>query len=82
MVYTDIVNSNLILPVKDKYTMRDVKRLISESLFNPVNGRTLTEQDAVFIVKCSAIYHNTDYSQSIRDYAHKNAIYTGMVVSG
>ena len=78
MVYTQVINSNLVLPVKEKYTMRDVNKLVADSLFHPVEGRTLTEQEAVFIVKCSAIYHNTDYSESIRDYAHRNNVYTGM----
>ena len=81
MVYTQVVNSDLILPVKQKYTMRDVNKLVNDSLFHPVNGRTLTEHDAIFIVKCSAIYHNTDYSNAIRDYAHKHNVYTGMILS-
>ena len=82
MVYTQVVNNGMILPVKQKYTMRDVNRLVTESLFNPIEGRTLTEHDAVFIVKCSAIYHNTDYSETIRKYSHDNYVYTGMVIEG
>ena len=80
MVYSDVVSNGLILPRKEKYTMRDVNKLITDSLFNPVYGRTLTKQEAVFIIKCSAIHYNTDYSESIRRYAHNEGVYTGLVV--
>lgn len=63
MVYSDVVEKGYILPKKDKYTMRDVNNLIVESLFHM--GNTLTLQEALFIVKCSAIYHDTDYSKAI-----------------
>ena len=82
MVYSEVVNNGMIVPVKKKYTMRDVNKLVTDSLFNPVNGKTLSVHDAIFIIKCSAIYHDTDYSDTIRDFAHKNSIYTGMIVKG
>jgi hypothetical protein len=67
MVYSDVVTSGLILPSKVTYTVRDVHKIIEKSLFNPVNGRTLTESDAVFIVKCSAVYHGTNYSKVVKN---------------
>ncbi len=67
-VYSDIVASGLILPKKAKYTMVDVKKVILASLFKPVDGKTLTEREAIFIVKCSAVYHNTDYADSLIGY--------------
>ena len=67
-VYSDIVNSGLILPKKQKYTMRDVKGVITASLFRPVDGKTLSQHEAIFIVKCSAVYHGTDYANSLIGY--------------
>ena len=65
MVYSDVIAANLILPRKQKYTMRDVKNVMIESLFKPYNGKTIDFETAAFIVKCSAVYHNTDYSNTI-----------------
>lgn len=49
MVYSDIVNNNLILPKKEKYTMRDFKKLVN-------SGHT--QLQARFIVICSSIYYH------------------------
>lgn len=65
MVYSDVVAANLILPRKQKYTMRDVKSVMLESLFKPYNNKTIDLETAVFIVKCSAVFHDTDYSDSL-----------------
>lgn len=67
MVYSDVVAAGLILNKKDKYTMRDVHTLMGASLFKPCNGKTLTLEEAVFIVKCSAVFHKTSYTQSLND---------------
>lgn len=65
MVYSDVINGGLLLPRKNKYTMRDVRGVMLASLFKPVNGATLTLMQAAFVVKCSAIYHDTEYSQAV-----------------
>lgn len=68
MNYSDVINNNLIQPKKDLYTLTDVKHVQTKSLFKPVNGHTLTMGEAVFIIKCSAIYHETEYSKPVRDW--------------
>lgn len=65
MIYSDVVNAGLILPWKKKYTIVDVRRVMQHSLFKPVCGRTFNPHEASFIVKCSALYHDTDYSASV-----------------
>ena len=62
MVYSDVVASGLILPLKGKYTMRDVKAVQVASLFT---HKTLSLEESVFIVKCSAIFHGTEYAKSL-----------------
>jgi hypothetical protein len=52
------------LPKKAKYTMRDVNTLMVESLFNDTPN-TLLPYMAAFVVKCSAIHHNTDWSKAV-----------------
>jgi hypothetical protein len=64
MVYSDVVAQGLILPRKDKYTMRDVNDLMVSSLFKN-KGATMEESTARFIVKCSAIYHDVNYSDTV-----------------
>lgn len=65
-VYSDVVNGGFILPRKDKYTIRDVQKVETESLFD---GRTTpSKTQAAFIVKCSAVYHDTDFSKSVDRY--------------
>lgn len=65
MNYSDVVNAGMILPKKTKYTMVDVHNVQTESIFT---GKTLSEQEAVFVVKCSAIFHDSDYSETIKNY--------------
>jgi hypothetical protein len=65
MVYSDIIKAGLILPAKKKYTLKDVYSVLNNSLFNPFNGKTLTLNQAAFIVICSAVYHNTIWADSI-----------------
>lgn len=65
VIYSEVVDSGLILPRKNKYTMRDAWRVVQQSLFSPYNGRTLTLQQAAFVCKCSAVCHDTDYSKRV-----------------
>lgn len=64
--YSEVVAAGLILPRKSKYTTRDCRDLIVDSLFT--TGRTLSEKDARFIVKCSATFHGTDWSKGVSDF--------------
>jgi len=65
MIYSEVVKTGLILERKRKYTMVDVNKVMLDSLFTPVNNATLSLNEAIFIVKCSAIYHGTDYSKTL-----------------
>lgn len=64
--YSDVVAGGLILPRKNRYTKRDVDNLLLNSLFK--GGQTLTPNAARFIVKCSAIYYGTEWSQGVARY--------------
>lgn len=72
MTYSEVVKAGLILAKKDKYTMRDVYKAQTESLFS---SKTLNLQEAVFVVKCSAIFHDTDYSESVKNANAKPKVY-------
>jgi hypothetical protein len=63
MIYSEVIARNLILPRKNKYTVADVNKLLVASLFFPTG--TLRVSEAVFIVKCSAIFHGVDYSKDL-----------------
>ena len=66
MRYSDvIINKAIFMERKEKYTMRDVSKLIINSLFMPYQGRTLTTQEAKFICRCWAVYYDTDYSKAV-----------------
>jgi hypothetical protein len=67
--YSDIVKAGLILPSKKKYTMRDVNSAIVDSIFRKEG--TISERQAIFIVKCSAVFHNTTWSDSIMNWREK-----------
>ena len=68
-VYSDVVDGGFLLPRKEKYTIADVNSVETGSLFD---GRTTpSKTQAAFIVKCSAIYHGTDYSDSVENYGKK-----------
>ena len=64
MLYSDVINSKLILPRKDKYTLADVKSVLVESLFR--GPRTLNEDEAKFVVRCSAVFWDTEFSDNCR----------------
>ena len=53
MIYSDIVNNDLLLPEKKKYTKKDFYQL--------VNAGTIPKV-ARFICICSAVYYDTKYS--------------------
>lgn len=55
MVYSDFVKNGLILPKKEKYTIKDFEKLVKAGT-EPKQAR--------FICICSAIFHNTEYSRS------------------
>jgi len=63
MNYSQTVKNNLILPKKNKYTKKDVDNLIIDSLFK--SGQTLSVKKSVWIVLCSAAYHDSDFSKTI-----------------
>ena len=65
MVYSDVVNKGWILAKKGKYTLRDVHEVQTDSLFGGYGESTLSEKEAAFIVKASAIHWDTDYSQAV-----------------
>ena len=65
MIYSDVLKAELILPHKKIYSMRDVKNVITKSLFMPFDGHTIDLETACFIVKCSACFHKTNYTDSI-----------------
>lgn len=62
MVYSDVIKAGLILPKKGFYTMKDVNKVLVDSLFGE---RTLTESEAAFIVRASAVHHDTLYSEAV-----------------
>ena len=65
MVYSDVISAGLILGKKEIYTMRDVNKVLINSLFNFKIGRTLDLEESIFVVKCSALYHGTCWSESL-----------------
>ena len=65
MNYSQVIASGLIRPKKAKYTRKDVDAAQVDTLFVPHQGRTLTRREAVFVVKCSAIFHETDYAKNL-----------------
>lgn len=69
MLYSTVVNNKWILPKKKIYNVRDVNSVMVDSLFK--GNRTFTEKEAVFIVKCSAIFHDTDWSKGVSDLLKK-----------
>ena len=66
MLYSEVMNNkNFFLEKKEKYTMRDVDKLIINSLFMPYQGRILTTQEAKFICRCWAVCYETEYSKAV-----------------
>lgn len=68
-VYSDVVAADLILPRKAKYTVADCKAVMVNSLFR--GGRTLSRKEASFVVRCSAAYHDTEYSKGVRPFGRQ-----------
>ena len=68
MIYSTVISNNWhkILPYKEKYTKKDMDKIMEYSLFNM--DKTFSSMEARFIVICTAIFHNTDYSKYIRQY--------------
>ena len=66
MTYSDVLTRGLILMKKEKYTKRDLDSLVVNSLFSSLLGRTLSVSEAKFIIRCSAIYHDTTYSATLK----------------
>ena len=72
MIYSEVVKSGWILPKKTKYTKHDVTNILTDSLFGKYRANsTLTEKEAKFICKCSAAYHDTDYSVYVKNIRRK-----------
>jgi hypothetical protein len=65
MLYSEIVANGWVLPRKQKYTVKDVDLVQADSLFGRFGPNTLSARQSAFIVKCSAVYWNTDYSQAV-----------------
>ena len=68
MKYFQAVNiGRELLPVKTRYTKRDVDNVLLVSLFNPnlFNG-TASVNQAKFVVKCFALEIEADYSKYVR----------------
>lgn len=55
-VYSDVVNANLILPQKRKYTITDFRKLLKEG-WNQVDAR--------WIVLCSAVYWDAEPNKKL-----------------
>lgn len=57
MVYSDVVKNKYfeILGEKNKYTKKDVKKVLSTGRF--------TFKQALFIVKCTAMYFDKEFSK-------------------
>jgi len=58
MVYSEVIKNNwhLLLPKKAKYTKADYKKLLKEY-------SEFTYNQAFFIVKCIAVFHDADFSR-------------------
>lgn len=62
MVYSEVINNgwHLLLPKKSKYTKEDYLTLLN-------NAKQFSPKDAFFIVKCTAIFHDVEYSDFFND---------------
>lgn len=56
--YSKIVQNEMILPFKKKFTLKDVNKVLN-------NHPELSIETACFIVVCSAIFHDVSYSRAI-----------------
>jgi hypothetical protein len=73
--YSQVVKAGYILPKKAKYTMRDCGAVLTDSLFGKYGPRTLSKREAGFIVVCSAIFHDTDYSMGVAKFRTSDTRY-------
>ena len=65
MLYSEVVANGWVLPKKQKYTTKDVDSVQTDSLFGRFGKSTLSPKQSAFIVKCSAAYWDTGYSQAV-----------------
>lgn len=56
--YSKVVQNEMILPFKEKFTLKDVNKVVK-------NLPKLSIETACFIVICSAIFHDVSYSGAI-----------------
>lgn len=63
MVYSEVKEKgwHLLLKKKQKYTQKDIDRVMQMSLFDKTlnNGQTFTYKTASFIVTCTAAHHDS-----------------------
>ena len=71
--YSEVVSAGLILPKRSRYTVADCKDVMVSSLFRP--EATLSRAEASFVVRCSAIYHGTDFSRNVRKFGEELPIF-------
>lgn len=57
-VYSEVVQDGMILPFKNKFTLKDVNKVRKDR-------PELSIETACFVVVCSAIFHNVSYSREI-----------------
>ena len=69
MVYSDVIKNkyHALLPYKEKYTKRDINKIIELSFFDSSlnNGQIFDYRTARFIVLCTAIFHNAKTSKNV-----------------
>lgn len=58
--YSKVVQNGMIIPFKEKFTLRDVTKVLK-------SHPGLSIETACFIVICAAIYHDVSYSKAITE---------------
>ena len=63
MVYSDVEKQGYFETVeqKKKYSITDVKKLVQKN-------KNVSMQQAIFIIKCVAVFHNAELSNTIYNY--------------
>jgi len=66
MLYSEVIDNNWhkILPKKNKYTLRDIKKIKKEL-------PKLTDKQACFVVVCTAAFYDVDRSKTVNTYNSK-----------
>ena len=79
MVYSDVIGNgwHKILPIKAKYTKKDVDKILNYSLLNM--ERTFSIKEAKFVVQCTAIYYNGIEKAECSKYVTRHDPVEGMV---